>query len=1476
MKITKEFPLEEIIKKMKQEGKTIGRIKLSLINSDRILEISKGEIKKAATILHRYEQPIEDGLLCEKIFGPIIDHTCKCNRYLSVKEEGIVCPECGVEAISSKNRYNRFGHINLNALVINPLFHDSIRTLLRLTVKEYNAIVYHGEQLFFKPAENSILVINNQSGKLVLKETDEAINMGTGVNAIKNVLLNINLDKIRDKLIEKNDSAHIKSFTDYKSRDKLYQIEDMIDNDFKLIDTVMSRLLVLPAGFRHEYWNGDTFIKDDLNQLYGLVIRRNNTVKKISETRTFSNIIINRHRGALQEAIDILYYGTTLHKKECKGLVKIYAGKEGRLRNNLLGKRTDYSGRSVIVPGVKLKIDEIGLPFKIILEIFKPLIIGYLRKTYTIGMRESERIWKLRDDRVFEAINHIAEKYRVIANRQPTLHRQSMMSYSIVPVSGEAIQLTPCVTDPYNADFDGDQMAIHQAFNSNSRDEIDTLMTPKHNLLLPLNSEPNIAPTQEQVYGLYYLTKEPSQDSNKGIFSNPDEAIAAYDIQKGYGDITLHSYVTTRIDGKIVKNTIGRLIFYSKTSIYITEPLNKKKIKKMLSNLYDTWSNEQYVKLIDVLKEIGFEYATISSVSFCLKDSFDDYCSEKRKELKGKKGRDAQIVIDAMKKHVATITNNPAVEMSICGARGNITQLSQLIASKGLQARADGSIVETPVINSLGEGLTETEFFLTVYGARKSLADKKMAVGDAGFIAHKLTKGCRDLIIDEDDCGSTLGIVISKELSFGRTILKDYGDSVLVRSPVTCLSKGICAKCYGLELGRRIPAQKGDAVGIIAAQSLTEPATQLVMRTFHCFQGVSLLLVKINGKKILKTFEELWNENANHVKHENGQEEKDIQVEIWDKDKWTNTTKIIRHKKQPDTEMVMTRTRDNKFIISQDNHPHMLSLNKGICKKCSQPFTKTKETGCWECPTCKKHPRKVTHKPSSEFKMVTPREIIKSKYFGFTSFPVWETENNDPDMDAYLVGFHLGDGRHEWENALPGNFNTYSDEYLSKCLCGIIDSDGSCIKNVTPNYISIEITSLKLIQQLSLIFDKFQIKHATTVCTIKDLTHHQAYVIKAFPDETHKHLFKDSLKFEGYTFKTEFHQKDRDGLITYTKEVLFDDNDYVYDLSTETGTLTVNGLWTHNTGGAVEKIEGLTKNSKKQGIVKLIDIIEGKTCVNNIVNFYSKNSRELTPRIQIINNEKVVQEEFISSNAKLHIVDGQNVNAEDTLFSGDVSNFDIASSLPELKALYDNSSKIIAYMSPCDGLIKKIEPHKTKPFLVISVNDKKVNVPKGIVLLVSVGDKVRKGDRLTAGNYDYNALIEIGGLKLSSEKFVEQGLKIYNDNGIKLLPIHLEVIYRALTSHKVLLEGTEPGKIVDRSDNRLGIPIVIGITQLIKYSGSMLKRASIGWVKNGFVSAITYNPFIGDCETDRIVLGALPLVGTGSNPNYLKNIKEKM
>jgi DNA-directed RNA polymerase subunit beta' len=904
-------------------------VKISLASPEKILDWSHGEVKKPETINYRTFKPERDGLFCAKIFGPVKDFECNCGKYKRMKHRGVVCEKCGVEVIQSKVRRERLGHIKLAAPVAHIWFLKSlpskIGAVLDMTLKQLERILYFEQYAVVSSETEAIPVgtlLTEEKYRAAKQDYPGQFEVGIGAEAIRELLAKQNLEELSKTLrVEMHETGSQTKRA--KLGKRLHVIEAFLDSGNRPEWMVLQVIPVLPPDLRPLVpLEGGRFATSDLNDLYRRVINRNNRLKRLLELDA-PDIIIRNEKRMLQEAVDVLFDNgrrgrviTGANKRPLKSLADMLKGKQGRFRQNLLGKRVDYSGRSVIVVGPSLRLHQCGLPKKMALELFKPFIYNKLeQRGYVTTIKSARKMVEKGAKEVWDALDEVVTEYPVILNRAPTLHRLGMQAFEAVLIEGKAIQLHPLVCSAFNADFDGDQMAVHIPLSVEAQVEARVLMMSTNNILSPANGEPIILPSQDIVLGLYYMTRQRLNVAGEGkAFSSMSEARIAHD----NGEVDLQAGIRVLVDGSLVETTMGRVIVGEVLPpavpfAEVNKVLSKKALAKLIDYSYRHAGTKETVILADRIKDIGYEYATRAGISICINDMKIPLAKEELVERAERNVADVEQqyseglitsgekynkLVDIWSKVTEDVANEMMGEIKVeyvrsreketvewpafnsifimadSGARGSRDQIRQLAGMRGLMAKPSGEIIETPIKANFREGLGVLEYFISTHGARKGLADTALKTANSGYLTRRLVDVAQESTIVERDC-QTLDGIEAEPLVDGGEIIVGIGDRILgrvaledvvdpysgeiispageeitesvvekieeagidrvtIRSVLTCRSRrGVCAKCYGRDLGRGHLVNIGEAVGVIAAQSIGEPGTQLTMRTFH-------------------------------------------------------------------------------------------------------------------------------------------------------------------------------------------------------------------------------------------------------------------------------------------------------------------------------------------------------------------------------------------------------------------------------------------------------------------------------------------------------------------------------------------------------------------------------------------------------------------------------------------------------------------
>lgn len=974
--------MKDLISYLKRQNQVedFDNIRISLASPDMIRSWSYGEVKKPETINYRTFKPERDGLFCAKIFGPVSDYECLCGKYKRLKHRGVICEKCGVEVTLSKVRRERMGHIELASPVAHIWFLKSlpsrIALLLDMTLREIERVLYFESYVVIDPMQTTLErghLLNEEEFYEASQQYGDDFIAKMGAEAIHELLRTMELpqevERLREGIEGTSSETKIKKYTK-----RLKAIESLISSNNKPEWMILTVLPVLPPELRPLVpLDGGRFATSDLNDLYRRVINRNNRLKRLLDLNA-PDIIVRNEKRMLQESVDALLDNgrrgraiTGSNKRPLKSLADMIKGKQGRFRQNLLGKRVDYSGRSVIVVGPTLKLHQCGLPKKMALELFKPFIFSKLQfRGLATTIKAAKKMVEKESPDVWDILDEVIREHPVMLNRAPTLHRLGIQAFEPTLIEGKAIQLHPLVCSAFNADFDGDQMAVHVPLSLEAQLEARTLMMATNNILSPANGEPIINPTQDVVLGLYYMSRERIDAKGTGmIFSDVDEVQRALNNKV----VDIQAKVTVRLNETIIaengertrqvrraETTVGRSIIWTIVPEGIPFELvdvdmTKKAISRLINHSYRTLGIKATVVFADKLMYLGFSNATRAGVSFGVDDMAipmgkEDIIVAAEAEVKEIQNQYASGLVtdgerynkvvdiwshandqvakvmmeglgtDEVVKPDGTIGEqksfNSVFMMADSGARGSAAQIRQLAGMRGLMAKPDGSIIETPITANFREGLDVLQYFISTHGARKGLADTALKTANSGYLTRRLVDVAQDLVITEDDCGTSEGLMMSPlieggdvveplaERVLGRVVAEDVldpatqetllnagamldetavalleqhsVDNVRVRSVITCKSRyGVCASCYGRDLGRGHKVNNGEAIGVIAAQSIGEPGTQLTMRTFHIggaasrSAAISNVEVKSTGTIKLNNVKTVENKDGNLV-----------------------------------------------------------------------------------------------------------------------------------------------------------------------------------------------------------------------------------------------------------------------------------------------------------------------------------------------------------------------------------------------------------------------------------------------------------------------------------------------------------------------------------------------------------------------------------------------------------------------------------
>ena len=974
--------MKDLMNFLKRQGKTddFDAIRIGLASPAMIRSWSYGEVKKPETINYRTFKPERDGLFCAKIFGPVSDYECLCGKYKRLKHRGVICEKCGVEVTISKVRRERMGHIDLASPVAHIWFLKSlpsrIALLLDMTLRSIERVLYFESFVVLDPGMTPLergQLLTDEEYLDTIEEHGDEFDAKMGAEAVYDLLKSIDLKEeinvLREEINSTNSETKIKKFSK-----RLKVIESLVASNNRPEWMIMTVLPVLPPELRPLVpLDGGRFATSDLNDLYRRVINRNNRLGRLLDLNA-PDIIVRNEKRMLQESVDALLDNgrrgraiTGTNRRPLKSLADMIKGKQGRFRQNLLGKRVDYSGRSVIVVGPTLKLHQCGLPKKMALELFKPFIFSKLQfRGLATTIKAAKKMVEREGTEVWDILEEVIREHPIMLNRAPTLHRLGIQSFEPTLIEGKAIQLHPLVCSAFNADFDGDQMAVHIPLSIEAQLEARILMMATNNILSPANGEPVINPSQDVVLGLYYITREKINAKGEGsFFGDLDEVNKALDSKAVELQTKIQLRVTEKIqndEGELVEQTkryettVGRALIWAIVPEgmpfdLVNADMTKKNISKLINFSYRHLGNKDTVMLADKIMYLGFKYATRSGVSFGIEDmeipekktGILDAAEAEVREIQSQYASGlvtngerynkvvdiwshaneqvAKVMMDGLGEEETVNAEGEVVKqksfnsvfmMAESGARGSAAQIRQLAGMRGLMAKPDGSIIETPITANFREGLDVLQYFISTHGARKGLADTALKTANSGYLTRRLVDVAQDLVVSHQDCGTTNGLMMTPiieggdvvetlaERVLGRVVVNDVMDQkeeeiiiptgtmidesmvsmlednsidrLLVRSIITCDARqGICAKCYGRDLGRGHLVNIGEAVGVVAAQSIGEPGTQLTMRTFHIggaasrSAAISNVQVKSAGTIKLSNMKTVKNREGNLV-----------------------------------------------------------------------------------------------------------------------------------------------------------------------------------------------------------------------------------------------------------------------------------------------------------------------------------------------------------------------------------------------------------------------------------------------------------------------------------------------------------------------------------------------------------------------------------------------------------------------------------
>jgi DNA-directed RNA polymerase subunit beta' len=1476
--------------------KDIKQIQFRLAAPEKVMSWSHGEVKKPETINYRTLKPERDGLFCAKIFGPVRDYECLCGKYKKMRYKGVVCEKCGVEVTSTKVRRNRMGHIELVTPVAHIWYVSSlpsrIGTLLGIKMKDLERVLYYeayivesgGEAYYDAEAKTPVLkydVLNEEQYRTLVQRFDAlGFKARMGGEVVRDLLDSIDLVDLFTQL--KEDIELTKSEAKRKTIAKrLKVIESFLNSGNNPAWMMLTVLPVLPPDLRPLVsLDGGKFAVSDVNDLYRRVINRNQRLKRLVELEA-PEIIVRNEKRMLQESVDALFDNGRranavkgANKRPLKSLSEIIKGKQGRFRQNLLGKRVDFSGRSVIVVGPSLRMDECGLPKKMALELFKPHLIAKLEdKGYATTVKAAKKMIEDKTNEVWECLAEIVDGYPIMLNRAPTLHKLSIQAFHPKLIDGKAIQLHPLVCAAFNADFDGDQMAVHVPLSSAAIAECKVLMLASMNIMLPASGKAIATPSQDMVLGLYYITLEKNgvKGSNK-LFANVDEVRIAIE----HDALDLHAKVRTRIDGRIIHTTAGRMLLKAILPAFVPAELwNRVMKKKYINEVVDYVQKHGGIGVtatfLDDLKDLGFKHATEAGVSISIDDiripegKEEKVTESKNRVIEIQKQFEAGLLTEQERYNkiidVWTDTNNTLASqmmelvqtdkdgfnsihmMADSGARGSAAQIRQLAGMRGLMAKPSGDIIETPIISNFKEGLNVIEYFISTHGARKGLADTALKTANAGYLTRKLVDVAQNVKIVEHDCHTHEGIEISdisdqntliesledrlngrvladdvidpisNEILFAEgTLLDEVSAKVVseagiktahIRTPTTCKSEaGICALCYGVNLATGHIVRTGEAVGIIAAQSIGEPGTQLTLRTFHVGGTASSTAQERQVVAEKEGFIRYYN-----LKTYVSKEGKNIVA-----NRRNAAVLLVEPKiKAPFAGKVEIQTIHDEVIVS---------------------VTSAKDTVRYAL-------RKNEIAKPNELAGVAGQ--IEGKYF----FPY---ENGTEVAEDESIVETIKDG---WN--VPSRI-PYASEIL--------------VDNGAP------------------VTQKILAKEEGTV---------KYFLLKGDFLERFEGLKAGYEVVEKGLFATVVDTNHREAIRHYIARgsVIVTEDDAVVDASTliakpTSDESTVIAEWDPYSNPVI---------TEANGTVKYEDIIVGTTATEQLDELTGKTrlmindhiSAEYKPTIVLATEDGELLRYAIDAKSSLFVDDGATVKVADIIAKTPKAlqkSSDITGGLPRVSELFEGRRpKATALISEIDGVVSFGKPLRGKVRIVIASENgivKEYFVDKSHISVVAVGDFVHAGERLTTGIISSHELLRIMGVKALYNYLVSEVQQVYRSQGVNIADKHIEVIFTQMlrqirivkSGDTKFIQGDLISKAKFKAENnkiiRLGgrpaiaEPFLVGITRAAVAADSIISAASFQDTTKVLTEAAV-SAKIDDLNDlkENVIIGRTIPVGTG-------------
>ncbi|WP_304339203.1 DNA-directed RNA polymerase subunit beta' [Campylobacter ureolyticus] len=1469
-------------------------VQIQLASPEEIRAWSHGEVKKPETINYRTLKPERDGLFCAKIFGPIRDYECLCGKYKKMRFEGHRCEKCGVEVTSSKVRRTRMGHIELVTPVAHIWYVNSlpsrIGTLLGVRMKDLERVLYYEAYIVDNPGDayydnentkkvEKYEVLNEEQYQLLSSRFyNTGFSAAMGGEVIHKLLSELDLVSIVAELKEAMESTK----SEARKKDiikRLKVVESFLSSNNKPEWMMITALPVLPAELRPLVsLDGGKFAVSDVNDLYRRVINRNTRLKRLLELDA-PEIIIRNEKRMLQEAVDALFDNGRranavkgANKRPLKSLSEIIKGKQGRFRQNLLGKRVDFSGRSVIVIGPNLKMDQCGLPKTMALELFKPHLIARLQeKGYAATVKQAKKMLDDKAVEVWECLEEVVKNYPIMLNRAPTLHKMSIQAFHPVLVDGKAIKLHPLVCAAFNADFDGDQMAVHVPLSQEAIAECKVLMLSSMNILLPASGKAVCVPSQDMVLGLYYLSleKENAKGTNK-IYSSVDEVMIAVD--SGYLDV--HAKIKTMIDSNTVFTTAGRLILKSIIPDFIDEKmwnkiLKKKDIANLIDQVYEKGGLEVTAKFLDDLKDLGFDWATKAAVSISMADiitpkSKVKYVEEAKKEVKEIQSQYGVGLLTDSERYnkiidIWTNTNtkvaremmnliendqsgfNSIYMMADSGARGSAAQIRQLAGMRGLMAKPDGSIIETPITSNFREGLNVLEYFISTHGARKGLADTALKTANAGYLTRKLIDVGQNVKITMHDCGTHEGIEIAEitangaliesleDRIVGRVLSDDVIDpitneilfsqgtlidaqiakeiteagikAVSIRTPITCKAKkGVCAKCYGINLGEGKMVKPGEAVGIIAAQSIGEPGTQLTLRTFHVGGTAST-------------------------------EQQDHQI-------LAKSEGFVRYYN------IKTYENKGKQIVANRRNAAILIVEPKI--KASFDGVLEVETSYEDVILTVKSKDKEEKHTIRKHNIAKVNELagVSGKIEGKFYLPY---KNGDKVTASESIVEIIKEGWH-----VPGRIPYASEIHIE---------DGEPISQVTK-------TSSSGIL-------KFYILDGASLTRIRDIK--KGYEVK-----------------EKGLFVVVADDDDREAARYYiprTSIVEFDDNSKVKNgdviFKPKKNEKIIIAQWDPYSTPIIAEDSGVVSFEGIEpgfSATEQYDELTGQTRL--VVNEYLPQG--IKPTISVVTDSKTLTYQ-IEPKTVIYVSNGQKVALADTLAKTPkavAKSSDITGGLPRVSELFEaRKPKNAAVIAEIDGVVKFGKALRSKEKIIIESPDGlevEHTIDKSLQIQVREGEFVHAGEKLTDGLISSQDVLRILGEKALHQYLISEIQQVYRSQGVAINDKHIEIIVSQMLRQVSILDSGNTSFIVGdlvsrrkfRAENErvmkmggepaIAEPILLGVTRAAIGSDSFISAASFQETTKVLTESSISGKFdyLEDLK-ENVILGKMIPVGTG-------------